>query len=155
MVGLVYIGLHQKRGLGLQTFFQKLEKQKPTLLKVLPKIQIKHIAEYRKDRNPFGYEKLSGAKDKQSAAYGLQDFPLSELKLVGVVLQDNKFWAIIKTPDKRIHKATIGMRIGQNDGYITKITDWRVDVLERKIVVGDDWVEHTASLRLAGAEDDE
>ena len=154
IVGLVYICLHQKRGMGLQAFFQELKKQKPVLLEKPPSIQIKKIAAYLEARDPFKYEELSSARDKQSS-YGLQSFPLSELKLVGIILQGDKFWAIIKTPDKRIYRATIGMRIGQNNGYITKITKQRVDILERKDVVEGDWINQPASLHLMGTKDDQ
>jgi Tfp pilus assembly protein PilP len=74
---------------------------------------------------------------------------------VGIILQGDKFWAIIKTPDKRIYKATIGMQVGPNKGYITKITKERVDILERKDVVEGDWIEHTASLRLVDTKSDQ
>lgn len=60
----------------------------------------------------------------------LESFPIDALKLVGVLEQDDEKWAVIRAPDKSVHRVKNGNYIGINDGEILAVNENTVDISE-------------------------
>lgn len=79
----------------------------------------------------------------------LEEFPLDALRMVGTILINNQTYALIKAPDKVVHRVARGNHMGQNYGTITKIDDSEITLTE---IVPDGfggWTHRPASLALA------
>ena len=69
--------------------------------------------------------------------------------MVGYLLRDNIGYAIIRSPDKRLHRVKVGNYMGQNFGKITEITDSEVKLREMVQDSAGDWSERISSLQMA------
>ncbi|MBI1174220.1 MAG: pilus assembly protein PilP [Sideroxydans sp.] len=78
----------------------------------------------------------------------LEEFPLESLKMVGFLFQDNVGYAIIRSPDGKLHRVKQGNYMGQNFGKITEITDGEVTLKEMVQDSAGDWSERISSLQL-------
>lgn len=79
----------------------------------------------------------------------LEDFPLDALRMVGTILINNQTYALIKAPDKIVHRVARGNHMGQNYGAITKIDDSAITLTE---IIPDGfggWMQRPANLDLA------
>ena len=79
----------------------------------------------------------------------LEEFPLESLKMVGYLFRDKVAYAIIRSPDSRLHRVKAGNYMGQNFGKITEITDGEVKLREMVQDSAGDWSERTSSLQMA------
>lgn len=150
--GSVYIYYAQGRGKPLALFFKELEAQQVTLQEQIPELQFQKIVAYQRGRNPFNYaKKLLKKGQGLLLEFGLKAFPTDVLKLIGIVSLEDRFWAIIETPDGQVHRATVGTEIGQNYGHIVKITNQQVDIVEKRSAEEGRWVEYSTSLTLETA----
>lgn len=78
----------------------------------------------------------------------LEEFPLESLKMVGYLFQNNIAYAVIRSPDSKLHRVQTGNYMGQNFGKITEITDGEVRLKEMVQDSAGDWSERTSSLQL-------
>lgn len=78
-------------------------------------------------RNPFIAPLMATTKPKQP----LEAFPLDSLKMVGVLNENQKVWALIQAPDGIVYRATLGDHMGQNQGSITNISPQALELEER------------------------
>lgn len=79
----------------------------------------------------------------------LEGYPLSSLRLVGVVEQNDQYWAMVLSGDHRIvHVVTVGDYIGSDHGKIIKISKDRMVVREIKKTLSGTWVEKEATLKI-------
>lgn len=69
----------------------------------------------------------------------LEAFPLNALQMVGLLIKDNKKFAMIKIPDGTINYVTIGNYMGPNYGLITEIEDEKIKLDERVKNSADEW----------------
>ena len=79
----------------------------------------------------------------------LEEFPLDALRMVGTILINNQTYALIKAPDRIVHRVTRGNHMGQNYGAITKIDDSQITLTE---IIPDGfggWTQRPANLDLA------
>jgi type IV pilus assembly protein PilP len=60
----------------------------------------------------------------------LEEFPIDGLRMVGTIIKDKTTYALVKAPDKVVHRVTIGNHMGQNYGKIVKIIDTQIDLIE-------------------------
>jgi len=60
----------------------------------------------------------------------LEAYPIDALKLVGVMEKDGIDWAIIRAPDKTVHRVTEGNYMGKHYGEIVSIKGTRLKVTE-------------------------
>lgn len=79
----------------------------------------------------------------------LEGFSLESLKMVGYLFRDNTGYAIIRSPDKRLHRVKVGNYMGQNFGKIIEITDGEVKLREMVQDSAGDWSERISSLQMA------
>ncbi|MGI9317581.1 MAG: pilus assembly protein PilP, partial [bacterium] len=75
---------------------------------------------------------LAGADgpDQSRRKEPLEAFPLDSLKLVGVLAQNDQNWAVIRAPDKTVHRVKQGNYMGVNFGEILAVDDNTVAVSE-------------------------
>ena len=86
--------------------------------------------------------------DMERRKEALEEFPLDTLKMVGFLYQGNLGYAIIRSPDGKLHRVKTGNYLGQNFGQITEVSETEVKIKE---VVQDstgDWSERMSSLQL-------
>jgi type IV pilus assembly protein PilP len=60
----------------------------------------------------------------------LEAYPIDALKLVGVMEKDGIDWAIIRAPDKTVHRVTEGNYMGKHYGEIVSIKGTTLKVTE-------------------------
>ena len=56
---------------------------------------------------------------------------LDRIILSGIIQQDGKYWALLMTPDNKLHSAIVGKKIGLNGGSINKINAKQMEVVEK------------------------
>jgi type IV pilus assembly protein PilP len=49
---------------------------------------------------------------------------------MGTLSKNNHLWALIKTPDKKIHRISLGQYLGQNFGQVTQIENTQIKLIE-------------------------
>ena len=110
--------------------------------------------------DPFDMENLEEKEPEQTAegdAEGpdrsrrkepLESFPLDALALVGMLDQQDEKWAVIRAPDRSVHRVKAGNYLGINDGEIVEIGETSLTVTELlKNPVGK-WESQDANLLL-------
>jgi len=60
--------------------------------------------------------------------YNLQNYKVSELRLVGILHSNKKKWALVETPDGAVYQVTTGTQIGSEGGIITKISPSKIEI---------------------------
>ncbi|MBI5919997.1 MAG: pilus assembly protein PilP [Nitrosomonadales bacterium] len=78
----------------------------------------------------------------------LEEYPLESLKMVGYMQKGGVGYAVVRSPDGRIHRVTKGNYLGQNFGQIRSISDAGVDIREMVQDSGGDWSERISTLQL-------
>jgi type IV pilus assembly protein PilP len=77
----------------------------------------------------------------------LENFPLDTMKMVGAIQKGGVNWALVQI-DKNVYQVKSGMRMGQNFGLVTHVSDNAVDVREVVQDAGGDWTERKSRLEL-------
>lgn len=78
------------------------------------------------------------APDFNRPKQALEAIPLQNLKMVGTVLKDGKYYAMIKDGNKIIYYVTEGDYMGTDYGEIKKISEGEIQ-LEERVKDGDEW----------------
>jgi Tfp pilus assembly protein PilO/Tfp pilus assembly protein PilP len=96
----------------LITLFKKLNPALPTAPTYSPVLQM---------RDPF--EQKTQVKNQRHCNQQslLTCFPLNEYQVLGVIQQQERFWATVRDPKGNIHQITVGMRLGDRQSPITHI----------------------------------
>ena len=79
----------------------------------------------------------------------LEEFPLEGIKMVGYLYQARVGYAVLRSPDGKLHRVKAGNYLGQNFGRITAITDNEVKIKEMVQDGTGDWAERESTLQLA------
>lgn len=127
--------------------------------KVEPLPEIKPYEPFTYDafelQDPFKPRKLLPSKgggglqpDLNRPKGPLENYPLENLSMVGMLQKDKHTYAIIKTPDNTLYRVIVGNYIGQNFGLITKVTESEVNLKEIVQDSTGDWTERESSLQL-------
>jgi len=141
----------------LQKFMQETGLDGQEKLDPLPPVKPADTFEYDSTdlESPFKARNLRPTKadgggnqpDLNRPREPLEEFPLDALRMMGVVQQRGKLYAIIRAPDGALHRVTTGNRIGQNFGIITAIhPDTGLQIRETVQDSAGDWVEGQAIL---------
>ena len=77
----------------------------------------------------------------------LENFPLDTMKMVGVIQKGGVNYALVQV-DKNVYQVKGGMRIGENYGLVTHVSDNAVDIREVVQDAGGDWTERKSRLEL-------
>lgn len=86
--------------------------------------------------------------DLERRREALEEFPLENLKMVGFLFQANVGYAIVRSPDSKLHRVKAGNYMGQNFGQITSVSDSEVKIKEMVQDSAGDWAERISSLLL-------
>lgn len=124
------------------------EKKLKGKIEVLPPARAYIPVAYNAELDPFVTKEkinlIELAKDKyapdtkREKEY-LEDFNLDAIKMIGTVIKDGKFYAMIREPNKIINYVTIGNYVGKNYGKIIAITEGEI-VLEERLKNNEQWV---------------
>jgi type IV pilus assembly protein PilP len=60
----------------------------------------------------------------------LENYKLKDIRMVGSLKQNGTIWALIETPDERLHKLTIGSYVGEDYGRVISITEQKIRLIE-------------------------
>lgn len=97
-----------------------------------------------KKGGPPGPNQPDMARHKEA----LEEYSLESLKMVGFLYQGKVGYAIIRSPDSKLHRIKAGNYLGQNFGKITEVTDTEVKIRETIQDSTGDWSERMSSLQL-------
>ena len=86
--------------------------------------------------------------DMERHREALEEFPLESLKMVGFLHQGKVGYAIIRSPDSKLHRIKAGNYLGQNFGQIIEVTDTEIKIKETIQDGSGDWSERMSSLQL-------
>lgn len=86
--------------------------------------------------------------DLERRREALEEFSLESLKMVGFLFQANVGYAIVRSPDSKLHRVKAGNYMGQNFGQITSVSDNEVKIREMVQDSAGDWAERMSSLLL-------
>lgn len=86
--------------------------------------------------------------DRDRPKEALEEFPLEALKMVGFLFQNKVGYAVIRAPDKKLHRVKAGNHIGMNFGLIKEVNDTGLIVKEMVQDSTGDWTERISSLQL-------
>ncbi len=78
----------------------------------------------------------------------LETYPLDTLRMVGILIQNQNTWGLVKDPNNVVHRVQTGNYAGQNEGQITSVTEKQIDIIE---IIPDGlggYIERTASLAI-------
>jgi type IV pilus assembly protein PilP len=78
----------------------------------------------------------------------LEAYPLENLKMVGVLVQNRIAHALVKAPDNNLYRVRAGNYLGQNFGRIVNVTESAVLLKEIVQDSGGSWEEKEQSLQL-------
>jgi type IV pilus assembly protein PilP len=77
----------------------------------------------------------------------LEAYPLESLKMVGMMMMNNRPVALIQA-DKSVYQVKAGNYLGQSFGVITKISDTELTLKELIEDANGDWVERFSTMQL-------
>lgn len=86
-------------------------------------------------RDPFKRPDL--IIEKAAIKTELEKYALEEFKMIGVLTGPDRMRALVKSPDGKTHFVAAGMKIGQKNGVVRKITSETIQVRERVVNVLD------------------
>lgn len=81
----------------------------------------------------------------------LEAYDLAELDLVGTLTVDGEPSALVRGPDGKVHRVSIGDYMGQDFGRIVSITDASL-VLVETVLEGNAWQERSRQIALGEGE---
>ena len=76
----------------------------------------------------------------------LETYPLDTLRMVGIHVQHENTWGLVKDPNNVVHRVQTGNYAGQNEGQIVSVTEKQIDIIE---IIPDGlggYIERTASM---------
>lgn len=141
----------------LQHALEVAGKEASSKIEPLPGVQKVEIFEYKQEDlvDPFQIRNLRPANkneaqpDLDRPRQPLEDFPLDALRMVGTLEKPRQpLSAVIKGPKGTLYPVTIGTRIGQNHGKVTKILINEIEIAELMQDSNGDWIESKAVMSL-------
>ncbi|MCW9013822.1 MAG: pilus assembly protein PilP [Gammaproteobacteria bacterium] len=78
----------------------------------------------------------------------LETFPLDTLRMVGILVQNQQTWGLVKDPNNVVHRVQTGNYAGQNEGQIVAVSEKQIDIVE---IIPDGiggYIERNASLAI-------
>ena len=137
----------------LRQFMDDAGKNATAKIEPLPPIRPHDDFVYRADQlvDPFsaGIQKdlqPETAASGLTAAASITDHALETLRVVGSLEKKGIQYAMVATPDNRLHLVKKGDRIGSNKGVVTHVDDKGIEVTERLIAGSGKWIETKTKL---------
>lgn len=60
----------------------------------------------------------------------LEGYPLDTLRMVGILVQNEQTWGLVKDPTNVVHRVQTGNHVGQNEGQIIAVSEQKINVIE-------------------------
>ena len=134
----------------IQEWMNKQEKELKGKIEVLQPAKSFTPTPYNASIDPFAIrEKITLknlVKDKYSPDLNrekedLENYNLDSLRMIGTLIKDGKFYAMIKDPTNVINYVTIGNFMGKNYGQIISISEGEI-VLDERIKANEEWTQN-------------
>lgn len=127
----------------LQQYVEQVKARSAGQIESLPEVKSVETFIYLEGerRDPFS---LSGQDDQDDAPAisggispdhnrrkeELERYPLTALKMVGLLEQNDEFWGLVVADDGTIHRVHSGNYLGQDHGQILRVTESRIELVE-------------------------
>ncbi|GAB4393144.1 MAG: pilus assembly protein PilP [Gammaproteobacteria bacterium] len=142
----------------LNRYVRDVKERKPAKIEPAPSFKQypKYTYPQEERRNPFAATKPTQLAtntnndtqpDLQRPKEPLEIFPLDALKMVGTLIEGEKVWALITTPDGNVVRVTVGNYLGKNYGHVDLITTKQIELTET-LPDGDGWRKQKNSIIL-------
>jgi type IV pilus assembly protein PilP len=116
------------------------------------KIPAPHTYQSQEQRNPFRSSSSGQFKPNlERAKQPLEGFALDALRMVGSLKRDKNRWALVATPDNKIHPIKIGDYVGLNYGKVVEINNKEIKIIET-VNTHAGWEKRPASLVISNEE---
>ncbi|WP_242476943.1 pilus assembly protein PilP [Halochromatium glycolicum] len=144
----------------LETYATRIKAREPGPIEPVPEIPPVTTYVYDPDerRDPFTMDDQSAevaqqglnglAPDPTRRKEPLEAYSLDALRMVGTLEQDQRRWALITTPDGRLHRVQVGNFLGRNNGEIVKIKPDQLELTELVEEQPGQWQQRQASMAL-------
>ena len=147
----------------LQKYVDEQKKQPPPPIEPIPTVKPFETFEYmaKSLNNPFVPPVISkpidttNQPDTNRKKEMLEAFPLDSLRMVGVLSQNNRVWAIIVAPNETVHRVQAGNYVGQQFGRIDKVEQDKVLITETVPNPEGGWSKRSTELVITEDDDDE
>jgi len=60
----------------------------------------------------------------------LETYPLDTLRMVGILVQNEQTWGLVKDPNNVVHRVQTGNYIGKNEGQIVAVSEQKINITE-------------------------
>jgi len=88
--------------------------------------------------------------DLQRTREYLERFELDTLTMVGTFSKESSHWALIRDPDRVVHRVAVGNYMGKNHGKVVQIQPYEVELSEFIADGAGGWLVRPASMALGG-----
>lgn len=141
-----------------EQFIEELKKRPAKPIELIPEIKPVPQAKYHlaNERDPYQRieNQIPGGQampDLKRAKEPLEFYTLDSLKMVGSIIKDGQYFAIVSTPDQMVYSVTLGQYMGQNFGKIVALNENEIKLVET-IQINGAWQTRPASLTLTTEE---
>lgn len=149
----------------LKTWMEQVRKETPVRVTPVaePKLFVPANYESGDLLDPFDSSKLSVVFARMKAANdnglkpdfdrpkeALEGYPLESMTMVGTIENKKVLHALVQI-EKAVYPVVVGAYIGLNFGKVVRVTDNRIELLERVQDSSGEWAERKASLELQEA----
>lgn len=144
----------------LETYADRIRAREPAPIEPIPEIPPVTTYLYEPDgrRDPFTMDDQSAevaqqnpnglAPDPARRKEPLEAYSLDALRMVGTLEQYQRRWALITTPDGRLHRVQAGNYLGRNNGQIVEIRPEQLELMELVEEKPGQWQQRQASMAL-------
>ena len=147
----------------LEAYAAQIKQRLPPPIDPVPEIALVEPFEYHpgQRRDPFVMDKETAAiipmpqdpggmaPDPKRPRQFLEHFALDGLLMRGSLQQDERIWALVYAKeDQTLHRVGIGDYLGQNHGRIIRVSEQRIDLIERVQDGTGRWMDRKASIAL-------
>ncbi|MBK1644981.1 pilus assembly protein PilP [Thiocapsa imhoffii] len=153
VVGLL-VGCEQSGMSDLREYIKEVKARPPGRIEPLPEIEAVEgfVFDPRDRRDPFVMDRqtteitsdgASLAPDPNRPKEQLEQFPLTDLNMVGTLQQENgALWALVRTKTGQLYRVQVGNYVGQNNGQIVAIKPDVMRIVEIVLEASGEWREN-------------
>jgi type IV pilus assembly protein PilP len=139
----------------LEAWVAEVKTRKPAPIEPIPQMKQYEAFTYNgaSKRDPFTAPKPQQAADAPRPDLNrnrepLEEFPIDALRMIGTINSRGVTYALVKAPDKVVHRVTLKNHLGQNYGEIVSISETEIGLLELVPDGFGGWVQRPATLAL-------
>ncbi len=154
---ILLAGCAQDEHADLRAFMAQAGAGGQQALEPLPTVLVQEVFSYEPGelQDPFRPRTLKASKsggafqpDLTRIKQPLEYFPLDGLRMVGTLVKGGQTYALIRTPENKLHHIRKGQYMGQNFGLVVAISDTGIELRETVQDGAGDWTETKATLAL-------